>query len=222
MPKIKTHNHQRPRGFPGIRVDFFPGTKIPDFMNFSLPGPWTHGDKIRKIAEPFGVCVAPLPPQLEATRHLRPGSVFGSASKELVRIAENYPNMDWAVANGVLSFFEVRTDDREPLSDFDELAGRLMLEAPRVNGRIPKAEYRRIMAEIDAVLDKAGSNCFKPIRYLEGEWRVALGDWNTKHSKDGKAHHTFLSAYLDPQFKEGVRRRLNRAQAKYRKTHPDA
>ena len=97
------------------------------------------------------------------------------------------------------------------LSSFDELAGRLMRDAPRgANRHISEEEYLRIMAALKG---------FKPIDYLEGKARRTLAAWNQIHHRN--AVHSFLEAYKHNDFHQPVLVRLKRAEAKYRKAHPE-
>lgn len=109
----------------------------------------------------------------------------------------------------------VGTKKPKQLSAFDELAGRLMIEArPRrlKNGRSPRSEEDKLLL----ALDKAG---FTPLKHLGREWRKQLSDWNQKNSKKLGTIQTFQAAAHNPRFRRGVLKRLYDAEQKYRKAH---
>jgi hypothetical protein len=106
---------------------------------------------------------------------------------------------------------------RGKLSRFDELAGRLMFDARplrRSNGRLPSTEYDKILA----VLDSEG---LKPLDHLEPRHRRELASWNTKHSRSGIPIRSFAVAFKSARFKDGVQKRLSRAEARWSQTHLD-
>ena len=164
---------------------------------------------IQKTAKELGWRVDSLPERLSQALNPRGRTVVGSARKVLDGIVGEHENLYWTLLDGVLRF-EVRSA-RIHLSEFDELAGRLMSEAQRGGGgRIPADEYRRMALAIDA-------GRFKPVDCLEGLDRDALARWN--QTRPRVALHTFSDAYRHPRFHRAVLRRLNRAEEKYRKAH---
>jgi len=207
------------------------GKGISDFVSFTMKWPCTFSDVIQAIAQERKLRVESLPREWESInipallysewhgpRLDEQGGgmlpIHGSASERVKILCGCFGNVEYTIVGRALRFRVIET--RGALSLFDELAGRLTFEAQREsNGRITnKADenYRRIVAE----LDKVG---YKPIKYLERESRIALKRWNQTHGKDRKAHLTFASAYGDPQFRNSVRKRLQRAQEKYKKAH---
>jgi hypothetical protein len=181
---------------------------IRDFVNFSIAEPCTYADVIQKIANALKWRVESMPDQLRGADLFRGYVVFGSAAHYLDRITAEHDNLYWTFSDGTLRF-DVRAA-RIELSRFDELAGRLMHRAQReANGRILSDEYLRITSDL---VD------FKPTDFLEGTDRKNLATWNQTNPRS--ALHTFSKAYKDPRFRRAVLRRLNRAEAKYRKAHP--
>jgi hypothetical protein len=150
MSKVKGYNSAWRRGFDaGIRDDFLPGTKILEFVSFCLPEPCTDAQLVQKIADELHLQIESLPEELDSRTMPRGRGVFGSATYYLDCIVANYPNMAWKVDDGILRF-GVEVPEVQPLRPFDQVAGRLMSEAPRgSNRRIPDMEYRRIVGEID-------------------------------------------------------------------------
>jgi hypothetical protein len=220
MSKAKGSDSEWRRGFDyGIRVRFLPGTNIPDWVSCTLPALWTDRQLVQKIADELHLQIESLPEELETDPKPRSKVLYDSATYYLDCIVTRHPNLAWNVADGTLRFAVV-IPEVKPLEPFDELAGRLMAEALCIFKRIPDAKYRQIMADIDRYTwtENGTPKTFRPIEYLEGECRDNLADWNKKHPR--QAHHTFLSAYLDPQFRQGLLRTLYRAKAKYLKAHP--
>jgi hypothetical protein len=188
---------------------------IRDFVNLSIAGPHTHADVIQKIAAQFGWRVESLPEPLTLHTSICGRTVFGSARAYLNEIVMNYENLFWTLSDRVLRF-DVR-DARIDLSPFDELAGRLMRDAPRgAKGRISRDEYRRIAADLKG---------FEPKDCLEGQDGKALAEWNQKHPRE--AFHTFSAIFFSNpdvaahrRFRRAMLKRLSRAQEKWKKAHP--
>jgi hypothetical protein len=204
------------------------GEGIDDFVSFTMKYPCTFADVIGEIAQKRKLRVESLPREWESInipallysewhgpRLDEQGGgmlpVHGSASEKVKTLCGIVGNVEYKIVGRALRFRGIEVHGA--LSAFDELAGRLTYDAPRgSNGRIADEDYLRIVAELDG----AG---YRPIDYLEGECRKRLAGWNRQHSKDGKGRHTFSDAYNDSQFRDGVRKRLQRAQDKYKKAH---
>jgi hypothetical protein len=115
-----------------------------DFVSFSIPGPCTRAQAVRKVAEQCGWRLAPLPEEFKRKRHIRGIAVFEPAGEYLDRITLEHENLCWDVSGGVLRF-EMGSPS------FSGLLGRLTHEArERNNGRLPDADKHRIAAELDA------------------------------------------------------------------------
>jgi hypothetical protein len=184
------------------------GLGLDPHVNFTLPAGASAADAVKEIARQCHLKVGSLPPELSQAKSLRGLTVFGHARGELDKVAANYDG--WEFESDGKELRTVKHGSR--VSSFDELAGRLMVNAHRAeNGRMTRGEHERIAAEID----KAG---FKPLDYLEGESRRALALWNQHHPPE--AIHTFRRALNHKKFHRAVRLRLGRAQTKYRKAHP--
>jgi len=205
------------------------GDGISDRVSFTIKYPCTFADVIRAIAQERKLRVESLPrewesiniPALLYSEWHGPGldeqgggmlPVHGSASERVKILCGCFGNVEYKIVGRALRFRVIET--RGALSLFDELAGRLTYEAPRgSNGRIADQDYLRIASE----LDRAGN---RPIDYLEGTWHKRLAIWNQEHSRTaGGACNSFSSAYGITKLSLGVRRRLQCAEAKYKKAH---
>jgi hypothetical protein len=212
---------------PGQHPFICAGDGISDFVSFTMKYPCTFAAVIQEIARKRKLRVESLPREWESidipslllsewhgARDEHGGwilPVHGSASERVKILCGCFENVEYKIVGRSLRFRVIEAHG--PLSEFNELAGRLTYDAPRgSNGRIVDDDYHNIVVE----LDKAG---YKPIDCLERESRKALALWNQTHSRDGKARQTFLSAYLHSQFSSDVRRRLSRAQGEYKKAH---
>jgi hypothetical protein len=180
-----------------------------------LAARWTHRDLVEQIAEQSQ---KPIP--IESLRNNlnrcvlpRWRTVFGFPGDYFDQIARNYDNMWWWMSEKGLKM-ETLASTGPRISEFDQLAGRLMSEArPRrlVNGRLPEAEYYRIATALEKAL-------FKPVDHLEGRDRKKLAEWNQKHPRE--ALHSFCRAIEKlPRrpalsfLRRGVCKRLNRAES---------
>jgi hypothetical protein len=195
------------------RTNWLRGANLPevrDFVSFSMPAGSTHAQTIQRLAKETGHRIEGLLPQtLNHMTYLREKKIFGSATPAVMQILDNHSNLSWSESNGGWRF-EVRHATID-LSRFDEAAGRLMCDVKRgANGRIPRDEYLRLTAQLEA---------FKPTDWLEGRKRKALALWNQTHPRN--ALNTFSEACKDPRFHRAVLRRFNRAEAQYRKAHPE-
>ncbi len=212
---------------PGQHPFICAGDSISDLVSFTMKYPCTFADVIREIARKRKLRVESPPREWESidipsqllsewngARDEHGGwilPVHGSASERVKILCGFFANVEYKIVGRALRFRVIEVHGA--LSAFDELAGELTYKAPRgINGRIADKDYLRIVAE----LDKAG---YKPIEYLEGECRKKLAGWNRQHSKEGNGRHTFPDAYNDSQFRDGVRKRLQRAQEKCKKAH---
>jgi hypothetical protein len=211
-----------------VGVHPFIPERIPDFVSFTMKYPCTIADVIREIAKRLKLRVENLPREWESTQF--PGllmsewggarnedgtwllQVHGVASEKLKSLAGFIPHLEYGIVRRALRFRM-----RSVLNGFDEVAGRLMYEAPRVKKRIPDADIRRIMAK----LDEAG---YKPIDELIGRWRMALSKWHKLFPKDA-SYRSFSAAYdsrsVDGQlqFRRGIQQLLDGAQRQYKKAY---
>jgi hypothetical protein len=191
-------------------------------VNASLPAGYTHADEVREIARQLQLEITSLPEQLSRTKFQHGAVLFGKARNYLDAIAAQYDGWEFEIADRELRVVKHGCN----LSGFDELAGRLMLEARRKNRHLAPGEYERITAEID----RAG---FKLADHLEGHNRELLRLWNRTNTQ--RAIHTFSEAFKhrnplwvekydeddDELFlRRAVQLRLNRALTKYREAHP--
>jgi hypothetical protein len=183
-----------------------------DFVNFSLPAGSSHADEVRAIAEQLSIRVDSLPPELDIVKMSRGSTVFGSASKRLNIITANYKNLYWSISDGVLRLAFIR-DVTHYLSDFDTLAGRLMLQArPEPNSRLSQDQWLAIAQELD-------KRKFAPLDYLEPTQRKVLTDYN---KGDHRIHiHSWATAFNlhgrdGAKIARAVKQRLNRACERYR------
>lgn len=183
-------------------------------INCSLRPGSTHLDVIREIAalpDP-PLPIASIPDVLGEHSHYRGLVLFGFLGNNIDKIALHYPHMQWWISEAGL---HMQLSLPSTLSEFDEIAGKLMFDArPRrgENSHLPSEEYEKIARE----LDRAD---FKPVEHLEGKQRDALADWNRKYpTKAIKSFSVALSADI-PQLKlrRAVQRRLNRAESAWKK-----
>jgi hypothetical protein len=78
-------------------------------------------------------------------------AIFGPVGDHFDQIVRNYENMQWWISENGLNIATVPTIGAN-LSEFDELAGRLMLGArlqKANNGRLPLEEYFKIADSLD-------------------------------------------------------------------------
>jgi len=107
------------------------------------------------------------------------------------------------------------------LSEFDQVAGKLMADARSMrqkNNRLPESAIIDVLRAIDA-------RGFKPKDELEGRAADTVKDWNSKHSTaSDKLLQTFERAYINGAaihceggtIRRAVLKRLSRAEEKYR------
>jgi hypothetical protein len=132
---------------------------------------------------------------------------FGFLGSILDRMVENYDGLEWWVSDKGLN---IGPPLMTPLSEFDRLAGELMLEARTGQEKkyLSHAEYERIAME----LDETG---LRLLDSLSGRPHSCLAAWNQKNP--GKAVKTFRKALQKTQPKglkdlpRAVKRRLYRA-----------
>lgn len=178
MPSTKSRNSTKWHRGPEAPV-------IRDFVTFSMGDRCTDAAMIEMIAEQLHLRVESyvegiigprigVPEGLDVIPRLRGEVVFGSAAKYLDEITTRYQNLRWNIADGVLRFSVVFVG--KSLSQFDEVAGRLMAEA-------------RPLDEIAAELDKQQ---FRPKDHIERSLRTPLAEWNQKYAL--KSIKTFTQA----------------------------
>jgi hypothetical protein len=140
------------------------------------------------------------------------GQWWGSAEKLLTLIASKHGPIYWTVFDRNRLRFERRNGGKE-LSDFDELAGRLMYETqPQQNGQFSEEQY-------DSIAERLDREGFRPLKHLEKRAADKLRARNSKHLSFKGPLHTFKDALKSKEFCGAVKKRLSRAKANYQKSH---
>lgn len=166
----------------------------------------------------------PSPPEVESRLALQKATAERSTTqRELQELCSRDAEWNQALSKTIKPEAQsdsppiapVRTKKPKQLSPFDELAGRLMMEArPRRSEkrRLPDCEWDKVLVQVD----NAG---FKPLKHLGRQWRERISDWNQKNSKKLGAIQTFQAAAHNRHFRRGVLKRLYQAEQNYLKTH---
>ncbi|HEY5027836.1 MAG TPA: hypothetical protein VIK39_05460 [Candidatus Angelobacter sp.] len=195
-------------------TELFRGAILENVVNCTVPAPCTGRDIVEQIATQAQktIPIESLPDVLSQQVHCRAKTCFGFCGDTIDQIARNYPAMQWWISRNGLN---MEVSPPSDLSGFDALAGKLMFDArPRrgENNHLPIEEYKKIACQ----LDHAG---FRPVKYLEGEYRDKLAEWNQIHPR--KAIHTFgdalCSKVTELKLRRAVQKRLSRAEAAWKR-----
>lgn len=136
---------------------------------------------------------------------------FGSPADQIQKILRNYPLLRWWMEQDGLVVDEVKAEEGL-LSDFDRVAGSLVVEHWKDNG-LSKSSPESIALRLDADGFLLKGN-LQPAR-----WKL-ISDYNQKHPR--LAIKTFTGAVRRPLFAQGVRRRLYAARDCYKKAQRPA
>jgi hypothetical protein len=168
----------------------------------------THFDDLMEISrssyKPFPV--KSLAGKLKEQQSIRGRVYFGHVGDVIQGILLNYPYLRWWMEKDGLVVDEARSE-MGPLSDFDRIAGPLVLE--HMTGDKLSASA---LASIAAKLDAEGFQLKQNLQ--PAQWKP-ISDYNQKYSK--LAIKTFSDAVGRPQFVRSVRRRLYLARDRYKK-----
>jgi hypothetical protein len=144
-------------------------------VSFSLKGPCTHEDVLRKICEEADIPIKCLPPELSKRALARGQTIFDWAGRALDKIAFSFEGMQWWFSEGGLVMDIVSAP---PEKDFRSVAGKMLVALRQSlpdQTRLSKDQYLAFAAR----LDELG---FTPLKVLPGKWAKQLADWNQKNS----------------------------------------
>ena len=179
-----------------------------NFVNLSMPAGSTHFDSLiefcRSSVKPFPVKF--LSEKLKEPQFIRGRVYSGKLGEQIQGILLNYPYLRWWMEKDGLVVDEARSEIG-PLSDFDRIAGPLVLEHMK-GDKLSASALVSIAAKLDAERFQLKQN-LQP-----AQWKP-ISDYNQKYSK--LAIKTFGDAVGRPQFVRSVRRRLYLARDRYKK-----
>ena len=136
------------------------------------------------------------------------GCVYsGRLGRRIEEILRGYPYLRWWIEKDGLVVNEAQSKELGPLSDFDRIAGPLVIE--HTKGDKLSGFGRGV--DCNQKLDRG----FSTKENLQpAQWKP-ISDYNQRHSK--LAIKTFVEAVGRPQFVRSVRRRLYLARDRYKK-----
>jgi hypothetical protein len=179
-----------------------------NFVNLSMPAGSTHFDSLiefgRSSFKPFPIKF--LSEKLKEPQFIQGRVYFGKLGDQIRKILLNYPYLRWWMEKDGLVVDEARSEIG-PLSDFDRIAGPLVLEHMK-GDKLSASALASIAAKLDAERFQLKQN-LQP-----AQWKP-ISDYNQKYSK--LAIKTFGDAVGRPQFVRSVRRRLYLARDRYKK-----
>lgn len=149
-----------------------------DFVSFVMITPFSHADKLRRIAQALGLKIDPNLDLMKGdySGYLHgnnspagvPEAVHGSAATILNDIVAKFPGLYWTIKNGVLL---IARDQSVKLTPFDTFAGPRMLEVIKTPGKEKKLKLEALAKDLDEQKFR-----FKP--YVWTGFRDALNEWN--------------------------------------------
>lgn len=179
-----------------------------NIVNVTMPAGSTHYEALvefgRSSMKPFPIKF--LSEKLKEYKSIRGATHFGRLGISIETILGNYPYLRWWMEKDGLVVDEARSE-LGPLSDFDRIAGLLVIEHTKDDKLSADA-----LASIAAKLDAEGLKLKENLQ--QAQWKPIL-EFNQKHSR--AAIKTFVDAVGRPQFARSVRRRLYVARDRYKK-----
>jgi hypothetical protein len=179
-----------------------------NIVSLTMPAGSTHFDHLtefgRSSLRPFSIKF--LSEKLKEQPFVRGHVYFGKLGRQIEGILLNYPYLRWWLEEDGLVVDEARSE-LGPLSDFDRIAGPLVIE--HTKGQKLSASA---VAAIAVKLDREGFQLKQNLQLAQ--WKP-ISDYNQKHSR--VAIKTFVEAVGRPQFVRSVRRRLYLARDRYNK-----
>lgn len=184
-----------------------------NFVSLTVPSGCTHRSAVEQIAvsasKPFQI--NSVSGVLEQERFLRGCTYFRHVWAMLDELCMNWPKMYWWYSEQGLSIAPMEAHELtatikiRQLSPFDQLAGKLFMEA-MVEGRVSD----EALLEIARALDRQGFGLKENLK--PSDWKP-IADYNQKYSR--KAISNFEGALRVN--KAGIRGRLSEAKIKYEK-----
>jgi hypothetical protein len=147
-----------------------------NFVNLSMPAGSTHFDSLiefcRSSVKPFPVKF--LSEKLKEPQFIRGRVYSGKLGEQIQGILLNYPYLRWWIEQDGLVVGEARSE-MGPLSDFDRIAGPIVLEHMKGDKLSASA-----LASIAAKLDAEGFQLKQNLQ--PAQWKP-ISDYNQKYSK---------------------------------------
>jgi hypothetical protein len=184
------------------------GVLLENHVNLTMPAGSTHFDHLMAIGcssdKPFPIKY--LSEKLKELQFPRGKTYFGSPVDLIQQVLLNYPHLRWQMEKDGLVVDEA-SSELGLLSDFDRIAGLLVLEHMKGNKLSESA-----LASIATKLDAEGFQLKQDLQ--AAQWQP-ISKYNQKYSRE--PIRTFSAAVRRPQLVRSVRRRLYVARDRYKK-----
>jgi hypothetical protein len=177
-------------------------------VSLTVPANCTHRYVLEAIANSLQppLAIESLAQELGSQRLPRGQAIFHRSAGDVIdKIAANYEQMYWWISTHGLNMVSVLPMSK-PLSEFDELAGRLYVEGSK-NGELAD----ELLLYIAKQLDSAGLNW----RELQPKQREKVAYYNQKNSK--YPLKTFEDMCVRPTLVRYFKKRLYVARDRYQK-----
>ena len=177
-------------------------------VSIAMPAGATDLDALMEISRPSHTAfrVKVLSETLKAERYIRGRAFFGHVGDVIAKILLGYPYLRWWIEVEGLVVEEMRSE-LGPLSEFDRIAGALVIEHSR-DGKLSVEALELIAARLDEKGFQLNGNLQK------AQWKP-ISEYNQKHART--PIKSFASAVKRDQFVHNVRRRLYVARDRYKK-----